>query len=129
MEEAAPTEPTEAEPASETKKSLSVRDLNTLIRGTLTLRTATRDIDLDIDGDVAMRILTVFHDQSTRRYWTDRSDPNNTLALEDYIAVDMAQVVLMTWTADTIPAGHHSDSNHHRSRRRTPDDADSRTDG
>lgn len=104
-----PTESDSGTSAAAPTPALSVRDLNSLINGELQLHTAHRDIALRLDGDVALRVLAAYSDNGARRYWTDRLDPGDKIALDRMLAIDMDRVIAMSWTPDHIPAGHHSD--------------------
>lgn len=73
-----------------------LREVNRAVGGELILHYPARDVTLTIDGDAAIRLLTMFARRNDDR-WGDALDPERSLALAGWVVLDLRQPLAMTW--------------------------------
>lgn len=79
-----------------------IRNLNMKLCGLLTLHYPARDVKLIVDGDAALRILSMFHQRSDKR-WTDHLDPRWSSAASGWVVLDLGEPLAMSYMPMSEP--------------------------
>ena len=85
-----------------TEDVLAIREINMGLVGVLSLHYQTRDVRIPVDGDSAMRILTMFKTRSDER-WKDDLDPRWSSAASGWVVLDIQQLLAMSYCPQTPP--------------------------
>lgn len=83
---------------------LVIREINMGLAGVLSLHYQARDVRIPVDGDSAMRILTMFKTGSDER-WKDDLDPRWSSAASGWVVLDIQQLLAMSYYPQTPPRG------------------------
>ncbi len=81
---------------------LTIREINMGLVGLLSLHYPARDVRIPVDGDSAMRILTMFKTRSDAR-WKDDLDPRWSSAASGWVVLDLQQLLAMSYYPQTPP--------------------------
>jgi len=73
-----------------------IRNLNMKLCGLLTFHYPARDVKLIVDGDAALRILSMFHQRSDKR-WADHLDPRWSSAASGWVVLDLGEPLAMSY--------------------------------
>lgn len=73
----------------------TMRDLNRLVPGVLTIHYIQRDVSLAMDGDAPIRTIATWHDRHDR--FTDPLHPVTASAINGWVGIDLAHVMGMMW--------------------------------
>ena len=76
-------------------KIRTMRDVNRLVPGVLTIHYIQRDVSLAMDGDAAIRTIATWHDRHER--FTDPLHPVTASAINGWVGIDLAHVMGMMW--------------------------------
>lgn len=76
-------------------KVRTMRDVNRLVPGILTVHYIQRDVSLAMDGDAAVRTIATWHDQHDG--FTDPLHPVSSSAINGWVGIDLAYVMGLTW--------------------------------
>jgi hypothetical protein len=76
-----------------------VRAENSLVRGTLVVHYVTRDVQLDVDGDVAMQAFEAWQLRGQRGLTVDARHAQASLV---HVGIDVAEVYGLTWMPNSI---------------------------
>lgn len=79
---------------------LMIREINMGLAGVLSLHYPARDVRIPVDGDSAMRILTMFKTRSDVR-WKDDLDPRWSSAAFGWLVLDLQQLLAMSYYPQT----------------------------
>lgn len=80
----------------------TMRDVNKLVPGVLTVHYIQRDVSLAVDGDAAIRAIATWHDQ--HEGFTDPLHPVSSSAISGWVGIDLEYVMGLTWMP-TLGAG------------------------
>lgn len=92
----APSTATAESGDEEAGQTLSVRALNRLVPGRLTLHYPERDVTLVLDGEAAIRLLTAFWSRRAGGL-ADRLDPKTSSALSGWVVCDLDEPLAVSW--------------------------------
>lgn len=81
---------------------LTIQEINMGLVGVLSLHYPARDVRIPVDGDSAMRILTMFKTRSDAR-WKDDLDPRWSSAASGWVVLDLQQLLAMSYYPQTPP--------------------------
>jgi hypothetical protein len=70
---------------------------NMLQMGTIVLHYPHRDVHVPLDGDAALRLLTMFRAR-TDRHWQDDLNPHRSSAKSGWLVLDLNEVLCVSWT-------------------------------
>lgn len=76
-------------------KVRTMRDVNRLVPGVLTVHYIQRDVSLAMDGDAAIRAIATWHDQHNG--FTDPLHPVSSSAINGWVGIDLEYVMGLTW--------------------------------
>jgi hypothetical protein len=82
--------------AEEGREGFSVRTVNGALVGRLTLHYPSRDVTLGVDGEAAIRILTMFWRRQPGSH-ADQLDPETSSALSAWIVMDLGEPLAVSW--------------------------------
>lgn len=85
-----------ADGQTDERKALSRRTVNHVVVGNLTFHYAARDVTLMLDGDAAMRVLTMFWRQRPGPH-ADRLDPETSSAVSAWLVFDLEEPLAVSW--------------------------------
>ena len=72
------------------------REVNMAISGVLTLHYELRDVSLVVDGDAALRLITMFETQSDEQ-WRDLVDPLWSSAASGWLSLNLAEPMAVSY--------------------------------
>ena len=75
---------------------LLIREMNMGLSGLLSLHYPARDVRIPVDGDCAMRMLTMFKTRTDAR-WHDDLDPRWSSAASGWVVLDLEQLLAMSY--------------------------------
>lgn len=81
---------------SDEQEPVSPRTVNRVVVDTLTLHYPARDVSLPLDGDAALRVLTMFW-RRRRGPHADRLDPETSSALSGWLVLDLDEPLAVSW--------------------------------
>jgi hypothetical protein len=70
--------------------------------GVVVLHYPHRDVRVPIDGDAALRLLTMFRDR-TDKHWQDELNPHTSSAKTGWFVLDLNELLCISWTPSTAP--------------------------
>jgi hypothetical protein len=70
--------------------------------GTVVLHYPHRDVRVPIDGDSALRLLTMFRDR-TDKHWQDELNPHRSSAKSGWLVLDLNELLCISWLPSTEP--------------------------
>lgn len=76
-------------------KIRTMRDVNRLVPGVLTIHYIQRDVSLVMDGDAAIRTIATWHDR--HELFTDPLHPVTASAINGWVGIDLEYVMGMMW--------------------------------
>lgn len=82
--------------------ALTIREINMTLAGVLSLHYPARDVRVPVDGDSAMRLLTMFKTRSDAP-WKDDLDPRWSSAASGWVVLDLQQLLAMPYYPQTPP--------------------------
>ena len=88
--------PEDASGRTDAQEGFSTRSVNRVVVGNLTLHYPARDVTLSLDGDAALRMLTMYWRRRPGPH-ADRLDPETSSALAGWVVLDLNEPLAISW--------------------------------